>query len=238
MGTKGMDSTTFISYESNQGLWKFRVNHFSRYGLFMDDDETDDDDITEEEDSTKYSTIHKVSQQSLSSSNTPTLIQATVFKAPIDEDESDDTENEEEDEVVNLLPTYAYFPKKIQSKKIKAAEDAYSALMLHMKEEEDMKVEDEVDLFTGGYYTQFKSDFVLDESFEKETSVCAELTHKLDMTSASPSNQDFGFKMSHSFGIAWSSNNNSTIYPLVTCDSTNKAQMKVTKPANLANNQQ
>ena len=85
---------------------------------------------------------------------------------------------------------------------------------------------------------QFKSDFVLDESFEKETSVCAELTHKLDMTSASPSNQDFGFKMSHSFGIAWSSNNNSTIYPLVTCDSTNKAQMKVTKPANLANNQQ
>merc|ERR1712194_896191 len=216
MGTKGMDSTTFISYDSNQGLWKFRVNHFSRYGLFMDDDETDDDDITEEEDSTKYSTIDKDE----------------------DDDESDDTENEEEDEVVNLLPTYAYFPKKIQSKKIKAAEDAYSALMLHMKEEEDMKVEDEVDLFTGGYYTQFKSDFVLDESFEKETSVCAELTHKLDMTSASPSNQDFGFKMSHSFGIAWSSNNNSTIYPLVTCDSTNKAQMKVTKPANLANNQQ
>merc|ERR1712129_662624 len=102
----GMDSTTFISYDSDQGLWKFRVNHFSRYGLFMDDDETDDDDITEEEDSTKYSTIHKVSQQSLSSSNTPTLIQATVFKAPTDEDddESDDTENEEEDEV-NLLPT-------------------------------------------------------------------------------------------------------------------------------------
>lgn len=58
---------------------------------------------------------------------------------------------------------------------------------------------------------KFKYDFVLDESLEKETSVCAELTHELDMTSASPSNQYFCFKMTHSFRIAWNLNNNSTI---------------------------
>ena len=89
----------------------------------MDDDATKDNDITEEENSnivetfvnTKYPTMHKVSQQSLPSSNAPTLMQATIFKTPTDEveddDKSDGIENEEEDEV-NLLPICDYFTKK------------------------------------------------------------------------------------------------------------------------------
>ena len=44
-----MDSTKFVSYDSNQGLWKFRVNRFSLYCMILDDDETNVDDVTEEE---------------------------------------------------------------------------------------------------------------------------------------------------------------------------------------------
>ena len=36
--------TTFVSYDSNTGVWVFKVPHYTRYGLDYDDDEMEDDD--------------------------------------------------------------------------------------------------------------------------------------------------------------------------------------------------
>ncbi|KAJ3344175.1 hypothetical protein HDU91_000271 [Kappamyces sp. JEL0680] len=40
---KSMPDTTFIGFEVITGTWKFRVEHFSRYGLVDDDDDDDDE---------------------------------------------------------------------------------------------------------------------------------------------------------------------------------------------------
>jgi hypothetical protein len=36
----------FLSYDSVQGIWKFRVHHFSRYGLFDDDSDDEEPAVT------------------------------------------------------------------------------------------------------------------------------------------------------------------------------------------------
>ncbi|EEH54044.1 uncharacterized protein MICPUCDRAFT_51078 [Micromonas pusilla CCMP1545] len=43
--------TRFIAYDAKSGTWRFRVEHFTRYGLDVDasDDDDDDDDFSEEE---------------------------------------------------------------------------------------------------------------------------------------------------------------------------------------------
>jgi hypothetical protein len=49
---KKMEDTTFIGFEVITGTWKFRVEHFSRYGLVSDDDEDEDEiqpELIEEE---------------------------------------------------------------------------------------------------------------------------------------------------------------------------------------------
>jgi len=40
---KNIKDTEFIDYEALQGKWTFKVEHFTRYGLFTDDDDEDDD---------------------------------------------------------------------------------------------------------------------------------------------------------------------------------------------------
>lgn len=40
----------FVSYKPDGGVWKFEVEHFSRYGLPVDQDDSDDDDIISEDD--------------------------------------------------------------------------------------------------------------------------------------------------------------------------------------------
>ncbi|ORX64064.1 hypothetical protein BCR32DRAFT_298227 [Anaeromyces robustus] len=58
---KTMPDTEFISFDIETGCWSFNVEHFSRYGLFNDDDD-EDDDIETERHIVKYCKIRQNSQ--------------------------------------------------------------------------------------------------------------------------------------------------------------------------------
>ena len=132
--TNAMADTTLISYNVDLGVWKFRVDHFSRYALFDESDDSDDEESVP-------SSFPLEKQFIKPTQSTPSSIQSTLFQAPRDDDD---------DSISDKLP---YFPTTLHSDKIKAAESAYSALMLRLKEEGEKKIEDNIDLFTGGYYT-------------------------------------------------------------------------------------
>lgn len=42
-----IEGTEFVDYDKSRGIWRFRVPHFTTYGLEYDDDESDVDDVTE-----------------------------------------------------------------------------------------------------------------------------------------------------------------------------------------------
>ncbi|KAM0322316.1 hypothetical protein ACHAQA_009606 [Verticillium albo-atrum] len=46
---KKIPDTTFVDYNSDTGVWKFSVEHFTTYGLDYDEDETDADLVTSEQ---------------------------------------------------------------------------------------------------------------------------------------------------------------------------------------------
>ncbi len=192
-----------ISYDPVNGLWAFRVGHFSRYGL--DDDSDDDSDMysiapatleTSDDEQESLGMIDKVKE----------LGGVSRMHAPIDEDECisantdnvSDVETVEDDDLCEV------------SEIVRAGEEAYAMMAEEVQaeyEDEEFIVEPSVDEekmlfpFEGGDVVHFSTaSLVLRASGPiSSTGVSRRLADKCSLSKNS--NIDYGIRMRQSFRV-------------------------------------
>jgi nuclear pore complex protein Nup98-Nup96 len=198
-----------LSFQSESGVWTFRVGHFSRYGL----DDSDDDLDNDIESTPPLETSDDEEESVIPANQIKELGGASRMHAPIDEDESmsahtdkmsnteisDQSESEEDGyQELNEIDC--------------AAEEAYAM----MTEEVLAECEEEVSMFEPLVAEEVKVLFP-DEAADDlirpvtqplkpigpipSTGFCSMLAEKCGLNKASSSNIDFGLRMRRSFRV-------------------------------------
>jgi Nuclear protein 96/Nucleoporin autopeptidase len=209
----------FISYDSVNGTWKFRVQHFSRYGLF-DDDSDDEDDMevvenpkvtpsvlpTVPEASTMQSNLHSGEHRELSlvlnENTTPTR-----FRVPQEEDDETDVEMADDD--LPLISDVGIELRKIEDAGIEAYKSMFlSPATVHdTRKQMDMEEPEDDDVFEGEVPFLFNPPLLrFDPPRERDMAVCRgpSICSKLmEEEGLSRSSIDMSIRMARSFRVAW-----------------------------------
>ncbi len=182
-----------LSFESDSGVWKFRVGHFSRYGLDDSDDESDDEEVN---------TTPLLEMEDKELGGTSNL------RAPMDEDES--TAYTDASDMLD-----ATGDETLVHDIIREGEMAYAMMteeVLDAPEEEaiipyESSQDDEILLFPdeAGDIVTPMTDEPLKPTVRPPTSssagICSRLAAKSGISNESSSNIDYGMRMRRSFRV-------------------------------------
>jgi len=200
--TKKVESSTratgaqLITYDPEEGIWSFRVSHFSRYGLLED---SDDDDDEQKENYISLLSPLSSSKNIVSLCFKNQLTPTTVFVAPKDVDDGN-----------NVLVDFG----KNKFEKLQAAENAYKDLIEQIDGADDMNIdedktfEEESELSNNGLYT-ISEPLILSDTdflFMKEVGITKQVAKKCGIKSTFSTCTDFGLKMHNSFRVGGSKN--------------------------------
>jgi len=185
-----------LSFESESGVWKFRVGHFSRYGLDDSDDETDDEEVD---------TTPLVEMEETELGGTSNL------RAPMDEDES--TAYTDVSDMIDVTGEGTLVHEIIRE-----GEMAYAMMteqVLEATEEEaiipfETSQDDEKLLFPDeaeDVITPTKEETLKPTARHphqsSSTGICSRLAAKSGINYDSSSNIDYGMRMRLSFRVGW-----------------------------------
>ena len=205
--TKGMNAS-LVLYDSDIGVWKLRVEHFSRYAL---DDDSDDDENEVEMSGVEEKHENKTDFESgarggrvLRNTNQVSwaIVEAghTRFNVP-------DNEDEEFEENHNTLVV-----NDPEGQKIQAAKTAYNKISLMENESFQMEIDDAEEEEAKSCYVDegirsieyIDSDiFASDAIPSSKISICAQLAGKCGVKRATSSATDYGMRMGRSFNVCW-----------------------------------
>jgi hypothetical protein len=198
-----------ISFQSESGVWKFRVGHFSRYGFDSDDDSDGDIESTPcleaSDDDEQESVIPNKQIKELGGTSR--------MHAPIDEDESMSahTDNMSSTEISENSETEEDGDQEL-NEIVYAAEEAYAM----MTEDVLAECEEQVTMFEPLLEEEAKVFFPDDATYDLaslvtqplkptssviSTGVCRRLAEKCGLKMLSRSNIDFGMRMRRSFRV-------------------------------------
>lgn len=202
----GQMSADFISYDQVRGIWKFRVHHFSRYGLYADDS---DDEEEEEQKVTATTVTEKLPFFEAGERGGRSLVlektgSPTRFMVPRDDDD-DDVEMMAEEEIVVVSD-------RMDSVEIQnSAEVAYKAMFLSPRAEPVkaavIEDEDEEDVFADEATYVFPPQLPVvepptesDMMITREGGICSRIMAEQRVSASSV---DMGIRMGRSFRVGW-----------------------------------
>ncbi|KAL7542612.1 hypothetical protein ACHAXR_011934 [Thalassiosira sp. AJA248-18] len=201
-----------LSFDAESGVWKFRVGHFSRYGLDDDSDDDSDDEInatpslaTLDDDQESYEAFGKE------------LGGASKMRAPMDEDESTSAYTDNMSAAETFDQSDAEEETHVQEI-VRAGEEAYAMMteeVLDDYEEEAIvpfetladEIEEEPVLFPDEMHEEMTP--LVKEPIKPtvlpghSTGICSKLADKCGLKNQSSSNFDFGMRMRRSFRVGW-----------------------------------
>jgi len=202
-----------LSFDEESGVWKFRVGHFSRYGLDDDSDDDSDDDInatplleTVDDDEESLNPVEQMKE----------LGGTSKMHAPIDEDEStsgytnmsasemlDQSETEEDTYVHEIVRAGEEAYTMMTEEVLDDYEEEGIVLYEPLDEIEEEKVlfpDVEVDVMS----STVKQPLRLPTSHSVPSAgICSRLADNCRLTKTSSSNIDFGMRMRRSFRVGW-----------------------------------
>jgi nuclear pore complex protein Nup98-Nup96 len=208
----------FISYDSTVGTWKFRVQHFSRYGLFDDDSEEEDD-------------MEVVTNSTITPPALPTVVPEAAVKTPnlsskehgarsliinenttptrfrVPQEDDDEIDVEMADDDLQLVPDFEMDMQKVEN----AGIEAYKSMFLspttiddtreHMVTDEDDDVfEEEIPFNFSLPLVRFDPPRDTDMTFRGRPSICSKLMAE---EGVSRSSIDMSIRMAQTFRVAW-----------------------------------
>lgn len=215
---KKIDKTTkkmgaeLLSYDASTGVWKFRVVHFSRYGL--SDDDSDEEVVEDEENEINSSqNINAVPDFSVGERAGRSRKMEGVGRTRIRLDSGDDEDmsgTEAEDSSAALTSDGEVTGEGYEST-IQAADEAYNMLSsqnLESRAIDDMEVMDEESRFEdeGERVSDFHLPKALDPYANVSTfgeGITSKLARKCGIRSATSSSTDFGLRMGKTFRVGW-----------------------------------
>jgi len=213
-------NATFVSYDKDEGIWMFKVPHFSRYGLF--DEESDDeleDSQVQKKPNTYFITNDKPGENKENLLMLQTNASPTRFMVPI-EDDYDEGENDMEGEMVTidqprdeLVVFNSDQGNEMQSESLESlAKESYKAMFLsHEKVMKPVLVEDEREEYCAFVEEQWEDkdssnvpiislpspEEIHESGF---ISICSKIRKKSEI---SKSSVDMGIRMNRSFRVGW-----------------------------------
>jgi len=185
-----------LSFESESGVWKFRVGHFSRYGLDDSDDESDDEEVN-------TTPLLEMEEKELGGTSN--------LRAPMDEDEStvytdasDMLDVSGEETVVHEIiregeMAYAMMTEEVLQAPEEEAIIPYEA----SQEDEKLLFPDEAEDDINPTKDEPLKPTVCPPHQSFSTGICSRLAAKSGIINESPSNIDYGMRMRRSFRVGW-----------------------------------
>ncbi len=215
-----MKDAEFISYDPDQGIWKFRVHHFSRYRL-VDDDSDDEEEVPAPTGANATLALPTIPEPTTGvvdfdaggrGGRSPVLekyVSPTRFTVPRDEDDDTDVEMMAEDDVMLVSDSASRDSVRLSH----AAEEAYktmflspraelrSAAVVEMDTDEDDVFEDEgkesIPLPTSFADPPSENDMIMRQP---RNDICSSIVAKEGL---SKSSVDMGIRMGRSFRVGW-----------------------------------
>mmetsp|Transcript_925 Transcript_925/g.1148 ORF Transcript_925/g.1148 Transcript_925/m.1148 type:complete len:1736 (+) Transcript_925:182-5389(+) len=205
--TEAMNAS-FISYEEVKGAWVFKVDHFSRYGLF----DEDSDDESEVLISPQKLLLTSPPQANLEEKKSPTR-----FTVPIDggEDDESDVEmaNSSTENQISIFSALQNDDMDAEPLEV-SAKESYKAMFLSPELDsrkpvliEEDKEDEEEDVFNEQYEDKY-SPFLPNPlplttdpmQIVSSRSICSEIKEQCGI---SKSSVDMGIRMGRSFRVGW-----------------------------------
>jgi nuclear pore complex protein Nup98-Nup96 len=192
-----------LSFESDSGVWKFRVGHFSRYGLDDSDDESNDD-------------VNATPTLELSDDERPTWAEdkelggASNLRAPMDEDEStaftdasDMLDVSGEETLVHEIIREGEMAYAMMTEEVLEAPEHQAIIQYEESDDEQLLFPDEgVDAINTSTEEPLKPK-VRPSRNSSSLGICSRLAAKSGITNESSSNIDYGMRMRRSFRVGW-----------------------------------
>jgi len=199
--TQAMNAS-FISYNEVNGAWVFRVDHFSRYGLY--DEDSDDDDDDEVLISPNKPILNRILQANSLEKKSPTR-----FTVPLDDGEDDDEQFNHDAEMIEAPETNRMDAEPLEL----LAKESYKAMFLSPEVEprqpvliEEEKEETE-DVFVEDYADRLSSFLPIVPPSTPDPmqmvfsySICSKIKNQHGI---SKSSVDMGIRMGRSFRVGW-----------------------------------
>ncbi len=195
---------SLVLYDSDIGVWKLHVEHFSRYALDDDDDSDDEVEVVEVKPNEVTADFESGARGGRAPYNQAswTTVEAGHTRFHIPDDEDDELPE------TNTLVVI----KKVEGKRIQAAEAAYAALSqmedagIEMEMDEPVQEEPRPTFIDEGVES---SEYIENDVFfptsapSSKISICAQLARKCEVKKATSSATDFGMRMGRSFNVCW-----------------------------------
>lgn len=204
-----------LLYDVENGIWQFRVGHFSRYGL--DDSDEDDSDDEEAEIPLPGPGHGKHRHHQLIETEQGEESRVSHFRAPIDEDESTSANSSDGREFVD---NYEVENEMDDNAIVRAGEEAYAQMTedvmrsdgdygkispFYSKSEMEKPVPfpNETELTPTAECRKIFPAFTSNSSPSMEYSICNKLAADAGIATASSSSVDHGLRMRRSFRVGW-----------------------------------
>ena len=183
-----------LSFDSESGVWKFRVGHFSRYGLDDSDDESDDEEVN-------TTPLLEMEEKELGGTSN--------LRAPMDEDEStvytdasDMLDVSGEETVVHEIiregeMAYAMMTEEVLQAPEEEAIIPYEA----SQDDEKLLFPDEAEDDINPTKDELLKPTVCPPHQSFSTGICSRLASKSGIINESSSNIDYGMRMRRSFRV-------------------------------------
>jgi nuclear pore complex protein Nup98-Nup96 len=200
----------FISYDVSTGIWKFRVQHFSRYGFF---DDSDDEEEVIVHTSKKVSDSHvfNVERQDFKLGDRGGRSQARYGQNGESKNDYDYVDEAMPEEMAYDIDET---PSEGADQVFTAADEAYNKLSYLAQmgfNENDFFLSSDPDSFYEDEGVD-QSEYLRESHFpyqnisqvKRSNGICAKLAKKCGVVKATSSSTDFGMRMGRSFRVCWS----------------------------------
>ena len=181
-----------LSFESESGVWTFRVGHFSRYGLDDSDDETDDEEVNS-------TPLVEMEENELGGTSN--------LRAPMDEDEStiytdasDMVDVTGEGTIAHEIIREGDMAYAMMTEEVEAPEEEAIIPFETSQDDEKLLFPDEADYVI----TPMKDEPLKPTRLPHQSSsagICSKLAAKSGINYESSSNIDYGMRMRRSFRV-------------------------------------
>jgi len=209
-------NASFISYDKTEGVWMFRVPHFSRYGFY---DEESDDELEDSQSLKKTNTYSKTNLKLGEDKERLQMLKANVsptrFTVPIDDDDDNDVEMVTRDRPSDeLVIVNAAQVDEMDSEPLESlAKESYKAMFLspQVNVSQPALVEDERDEACVFAEEEWKDEHspalpIVSPPVPEQMhiggadSICSRIRERSGISNSSV---DMGIRMGRSFRVGW-----------------------------------